>query len=61
MARRVTSPAPTATPRSSPYGYGLNDIELIEPIGPIDFVLFVGNVNALPSVAREIGGLEYGS
>jgi hypothetical protein len=38
-----------------------HDIELIEPIGPIDPVLFVGNVNALPSTVRKIGSLENGS
>jgi hypothetical protein len=36
-------------------------MELIEPIGPIDPFLFIGNVNALPSATREIGSLENGS
>ena len=38
-----------------------HDIELIEPIRPIDFVLFIRNVNSRPSIAHEIGGLEDGS
>jgi hypothetical protein len=35
-------------------------IELIEPIRPIDHVALIGNVNALPPIAHEVGGLEYG-
>ena len=37
------------------------DIELIKPIRPIDFIIFIRNVNTRPSVADEISRLEYGS
>jgi hypothetical protein len=71
---RLEEPAPWRRGRGGGYPISGSGIRLahdgdmaepirdsVEPSGPIDFVLRIGNVNARPSIPDEIGGLEDGS
>jgi hypothetical protein len=51
-------PRRTPTPVSPRGLFGIRFVHEMEAIRPINFILFIANVNACPSIAHEIGRLE---